>query len=262
MHLFFKKRKVALALGGGAARGFANIGVLKVLEREHIPVDLIIGSSMGALVGAVYSLGRPVQWLQDEAEKFTWRQVTDMAFPRVAVTKGEKLAKIVKKLTEDKQFPDCRIQTAITATDIRTGQELIYTSGNLQEVITASCSWPGFFPPIRMDGRLLADGGLRHSVPVKWARELGATFVIAVRVGFEPQNIAANNIFQLMVQSIQIMGEELDKHQSMQADVIVEPKLAGVTQLDFHKAHEIIEGGEKAAEKVIDIIKRKLSVFS
>ncbi|MDD5439211.1 MAG: patatin-like phospholipase family protein [Candidatus Omnitrophica bacterium] len=261
MGFFFKKRKIAIALGGGAARGFANIGVLKVLEREHIPIDLVIGSSMGALVGAVYSLGRPVSYLQEEAEKFSWREITDMTIPRVAMTKGEKLAKVVGKFTEGKSFDECRIPTAITATDIRTGQELLYTSGNLQKIVIASCSWPGFFPPVRIDGRLLADGGLRHSVPVKWAKDLGATFVIAVRVGFEPQNIAASNIFQLMIQSIQIMGEELDKYQSMRADVIVEPSLKGITQLDFHKAKEIIANGEKAAEKVIDIIKRKLALF-
>jgi len=254
----FKKRKVVLALGGGSARGFANIGVLKVLEREKIPIDMIIGSSMGALIGATYSLGNPVKTIIQEAEKFSWKRILDMTFPRVAVLEGKKIANVIGHLTDHKTFEDCKIPIAITATDIETGGEVLFSSGNLQKIILASCSWPGFFPPVEVNGQLLCDGGIRNSVPAKWAKDLGATFVIAVRVGFAPQRIESTNIFQLMIQSIQIMGEELDKYQSTKADVVVEPDLRGISQLDFNKAREIINSGEIATEKVIGKLKRAL----
>lgn len=254
----FGKKKVGLALGGGSARGFANIGVLKVFEREKIPIHSIVGSSMGALVAGVYCLGKPVEELQAEAEKFSWRELVDMTFPRIAITKGEKIGKIINRLTEGKGFSDCKIPIGITATDIRNGQELLFTKGDYQKIIQASCSWPGFFPPVAIDSHLLSDGGLRHSVPTKWVKDMGANFIIAVKLGFEPLDIDPKNIFQLMMQSIQIMGEELDKFQSMQADVIIEPNLKNINQLDFPKAKEIIARGEEAAEKVVPQIKRLL----
>lgn len=256
----FKKRKVALALGGGSARGFANIGVLKVLKRHKVPIDLLIGSSIGGLIGGSLSLGMSLEEMEEAALKFKWQDITDVTMPRLAIMKGEKLAKVVEKFTDHKTFTDCSIPLAITATDIESGDEILFTSGNMQKIIQASCSWPGFFPPIEVDGRFLSDGGVRNSIPVKWAKKLGATFTIAVKLGFAPQKIKADNIFQMMVQSIQIMGEELDKYQSMQADIIIEPDLKGINQLDFDKSGEIILSGEVAAEREIKKIKRILRI--
>lgn len=256
----FKNRKVVLALGGGGARGFANIGVLKALKNANIPIDLIIGSSMGAMVGASYSLGMSIQQLEDEAVRFSWRDITDLTIPHLAALKGEKLEQTINRLTGGKTFEDCMIPMAVTATNIQTGDELIYTSGNLQKIVLASCSWPGFFPPVEVDGKLLADGGIRNSVPVKWAKKLGGTFVIAVKLGFSPQKIDATNIFQLMIQSVQIMGEELDKYQSLPANAVIEPNLKDFNQLDFHEGAAIMKSGEEAAGKILKKIKRALGV--
>lgn len=261
MMKLFKKRIVALALGGGSARGFANIGVLKVFEKYRIPIGLLIGSSIGSLTAAAYSTGAmSIRQLEEAALKFNPHDITDMTVPRFAIMKGRKLANIVQKFTDNKEFSDCRIPLAITATDIETGEGLIFTSGNLQKIIRASCSWPGFYPPVEIDGRLLSDGGIRDSVPVKWAKRLGATFTIAVKLGFAPSRINRGNIFQLMIQSIQIMGEELDRYQSMQADVVIEPDIAGINQFDFKEAHKIISSGEEAAEKAIKQIKSLLRI--
>ena len=258
--IFFKKRKVALALGGGSARGFATIGVLKVLEKHKVPIDSLIGSSIGGLIGASYSLGMSIEEMEEAALKFTWQDITDVTMPKLAIMKGEKLAKIVERFTDHKTFSDCSMPLAITATDIESGDEVLFTSGNMQKIILASCSWPGFFPPVEVDGKFLSDGGIRNSVPVKWAKKLGATFTIAVKLGFSPQKIRVDNIFQMMIQSIQIMGEELDKYQSMQADIIIEPDLKGVNQLDFDKTEEIILSGEVAAEHEIKKIKHFLRI--
>jgi NTE family protein len=255
---FFKKRKIALALGGGAARGIANIGVLKVLEQERITVDLIVGSSIGSLIGAAYSLGVPTYAMEKAALEFSWDKLADFSIARTSLIKGEKLAKIVEEFTDAKTFEDGKIPIAITTTDIETGEELVHTSGNLQRLIRASCSWPGIFEPVDIDGRKLVDGGIRNSIPVKTAKRLGASKVIAVDIGFCAKKGKLDNFFQLFIQSIQILGEELDAYQSMQADVIISPKLAELDQFAFHRAEEAIRDGEEAARIALPELKKKI----
>ncbi|MFH1791074.1 MAG: patatin-like phospholipase family protein [Candidatus Omnitrophota bacterium] len=256
-----RRKKIALAMGGGAARGIANIGVLKALEREGIRADLLVGSSMGALVAASYSAGMSLKDLEEEAAAFTWHDIADVTLSRIAFTKGEKLKQIVERLTGGKGFSDCRIPLYVTATAIESGEEVLFSSGDLAQVVRASCSWPGFFPPVEVDGQMLCDGGIRNSVPVKWARQLGGEFVIAVKVGFAPQKIEVGNVFQLMTQSIQIMGEELDKYQSMNADVVIEPGLEGVNQLDFQKSRDIIRMGELACMAKMPYLKKGMRAW-
>ncbi|OGW75739.1 MAG: hypothetical protein A2Z72_02460 [Omnitrophica bacterium RBG_13_46_9] len=256
----FKKRKFALALGGGAARGIANIGVLKVLEQERIPIDLIVGSSIGALIGAAYSLGVPTYKMEKAALKFAWDKLADFSISRMSILKGEKLANIVEEFTDNKGFSDARIPIAVTAADIETGEELTYTKGNLQKLIQASCSWPGFFPPVVIEGRKLVDGGILNSIPVKMAKHLGATKIIAIDIGFCAKKGTIDNLFQMFMQSIQLLGTELDRYQSMQADVIIKPKLLNLDQFAFHRAREAIRDGEEAAKNVIPEIRKKLQL--
>jgi len=255
---FFKKRKVALALGGGSARGLANIGVLKVLEREHIPIDLIIGSSIGSFIGAGYSVGVPIYRMEEAALGFSVDKLTDFSISKMAVLKGKKLADVIRKFTDGKDFEDAQIPIAITTTDIETGEELVYTKGNMQDIIRASCSWPGIFPPVTIDGRKLVDGGIRNSIPVKMARHLGAAIIIAVDVGFCVKAGKLENLFQMFIQSIQIMGKELDSYQSMQADVTIRPKLHNIDQFAFDQAKRAISDGEAATQAAIPQIRKLL----
>jgi len=256
----FKKQKVALALGGGAARGFANIGVLKVLEREKVPLDLLVGSSIGGLMAAAYSLGTSIEQLEAVALEFSNDKLVDFSISKTAILKGEKLQSIIKDFTDDKGFEDAKIPIAITTTDIETGEELMHTKGDLQRILQASCSWPGIFPPVMIDGRKLTDGGIRNSIPVKMAIELGATKVIAVDIGFCVKKGEIDNLFQMFIQSVQILGEELDRYQSMQADVIIRPKLTGIDQVAFDRAKDVIRDGEEAAENAIHTIRKKLGL--
>jgi NTE family protein len=256
----FKKRKVALALGGGSARGIANIGVLKVLERERIPVDLIIGSSIGSLVGASYSLGVPTYRMEKAALKFSMNQLADFGLSKHSLLKGRKLENIISEFTDAKGFKDAQIPIAITTTDIETGEELVYTKGDLQKIIKASCSWPGIFPPVTIDGHRLTDGGIRNSIPVKMAKRLGATFIIAVDIGFCVKRGKLENIFQLFIQSVQILGEELDTYQSRQADVVIKPKLVNIDQFAFHRGKQAIIDGEEAARAALPEIRKKLKL--
>lgn len=255
-----KRRKVTLVLGGGSARGIAHIGVLKILEREKIPIDHIVGTSMGAMIGAAYSIGIPITVMEERAYKFTTKKILDPTIPRMGLLAGAKLEETIKHLIDNKQFDDCKIPLAVVANDIETGEEVVFQKGNLVKVVRASCSWPGIFNPVRIDGRLLSDGGIKHSVPTKIARDLGADYVIAVDVGFCVRRGKIDNIFQMIVQSFQIMGEELNQHQSRDADAIIKVYLTDIDQAAFDKSHEIIAKGIEAAEAGIEQIKKDLRI--
>ena len=255
---FFEKRKIALALGGGSARGIANIGVLKVLEQERIPIDLVVGSSIGSLIGAAYCLGVPTYKMEKTALKFSWNKLADFGISKLAMLQGKKLEKIIAEFTSGKGFKDAQIPIAVTTTDIEAGGELVHTKGNLQKIIKASCSWPGIFPPVIIGGRKLADGGIKNSIPVKMAKQLGATKTIAVDIGFCVRKGTLNSIFQMFIQSIQILGEELDAYQAKEADVVIKPKLHNIDQFAFDRGKEAIRDGEAATRAAIPEIRKKL----
>ena len=257
-----KKRSVVLVLGGGSARGLAHIGVLKVLEKEKIPIHRIVGTSMGALIGAAYSVGVSLKKMEDIALKFNWKTVFDPTIPRMGLLAGKKLEKIVAELTESRGFADCKIPVAVVATDIEKNERVVFQKGNLQKVVSASCSWPGIFNPVRIDGRLLVDGGIKNSVPTRVARSLDPGYMIAVDVGFCVKEEKIVNIFQMLLQSFQIMGEELNRYQARISDTMIKVDLGDIDQVGFDRAKEAIAKGEKAAQGKIEQIKRMLSVYN
>lgn len=258
--LFGKKRKVTLVLGGGSARGVAHIGVLGVLEKENIPIDMIVGTSMGALIGAAYAVGVPVRVMKERAEKFTNNQLLDPTIPRMGLLAGDKLESVIKSLVDDRTFEDTKIPLAILTTDMQTGEEVVYRSGNLSKIVRASCSWPGIFNPVRMDDRLLSDGGIKNSVPTKTAKDLGADYMIAVDVGYCVKKGKMENIFQMILQSFQIMGEELNAYQSDVADCIIKVDLGDLDQVAFARGAEAMEKGAAAADLMIGQIKKDLGI--
>lgn len=262
MWLFRKKQKIILALGGGGARGLSNIGVLKVLERsfgrEHMPFDMIVGTSIGSLIGAAYCLGTSPEEIEKKAEMFSWPKIVDLGFSSTGLLKGNKFSDIISDIVGNKGFDDLKIPFGLTTTDIETGEECAHTSGDMVRLIRASCSWPGIFSAVEVGGRLLTDGGVRNSIPTKAAKDLGATLILAVDPGFCVKCQKINNAMTALIQSIQIMGEELNAYQARAADVVIKPVLENVDQFDFDRAAEIIAGGETAALDKIRTIKRKL----
>ncbi len=258
--LFGKKRKVALVLGGGSARGTAHVGVLSVLEREKIPIDMIVGTSMGALIGAAYAVGVPLRVMRERAENFTANMIMDPTIPAMGLLAGEKLQGVIHDLIDERSFEDAKIPLAIVTTDIETGEEVIYKHGHLTSVVRASCSWPGIFNPVKIDGRLLVDGGIKNSVPTRIAQELGADYIIAVDVGFCIKKGKMENILQMLLQGFQIMGEELNKIQSDPADRIIKVDLGDIDQGAFTRSAEAIEKGAAAAELMVGHIKKDLRI--
>jgi NTE family protein len=257
-----KKRMIALALGGGAARGLCNVGILKQLEknfgRKKMPFDMMVGSSIGGLVGAAYCLGVPIQKIEEAALTVSSSRLVDFSLNSTGVLKGEKLEKIIKSMLDGKGFEDFEIPFAVTTTDIQTGEELVHTSGELVKLVKASCSWPGFFSSTEIDGRLLADGGIRNSVPTKAAYAMGASFVVATNPGFAISDEKIDNVFKALVQSIQIMGAELNEYQAEIANVVIKPELKNIHQFDFDQAQYIMAQGEQAAHDCMKELKRKL----
>ena len=251
-----KKRRVTLVLGGGSARGLAHIGVIGVLKEKGIPIDNIVGTSMGALVGASYSVGMSLKEMYDIAEHFTMNQLLDPTIPRIGLLAGKKLEAMIRKLTQGKSFKDCKIPLSIVTTDIENGEDVIFQEGDLVKTVQASCSWPGIFNPVEIDGRLLVDGGVKNSVPTNIARDLGADYILAVDVGFCVKVGKIDNIFQMILQSFQIMGEELNQYQSKGADFTIKVELGNLDQASFDRAHEaMMKGAAIAMEKMPALIK-------
>lgn len=242
-------KQTALVLGGGAARGIAHIGVLKVLKRYKIPIDMVVGTSIGSIVGTVYALGVSLKNIEGLALKMSWQDLADFALSKTGFLEGRNLERIIGEVTEGKGFSDLKMPLAVVTTDIENGEEVVITSGNLAKSIRASCSIPGIFIPARINGRMLVDGGLRSTVPSEAAKKMGADFVIAIDVGYCVRKGKVSNIFQVLFQSIQIIGSELNKHERKPSDVVIEVPLGeDIDQMAFDKAAEIISIGEKAAE--------------
>lgn len=255
-----KPRKVTLVLGGGSARGLAHIGVLGVLKEKGIPIDNIVGTSMGALVGASYSVGMTLKEMYDIAENFTVNQLLDPTIPRMGLLAGKKLETMIKLLTQNKSFKDCKIPLSIITTDIQNGEDVIFHDGDLVKTLQASCSWPGIFNPVVIDGRMLVDGGVKNSVPTNIARALGADYILAVDVGFCVKVGKIENIFQMILQSFQIMGEELNQYQSKGADFTIKVELGNLDQVAFDRAHEAMMKGAAIAMEKIPALKKDLGI--
>ena len=255
-----KNRKVTLVLGGGSARGLAHIGVLKILEREKVHIDAVVGTSMGALVGAAYSVGIPVERMEEKAYKFSMNRLVDPTIPKMGLLAGDKLENTIKDVLENKTFADCKIPLLIVTTDIENNEEVVFKTGDLAKIVRASSSWPGIFNPIRIDGRLLVDGGIKNSVPTRIAKCFDADYMIAVDVGFCVKKGKIDNIFQMILQSFQIMGHELNQYQADEADSVIRVDLGDLDQTAFHKAREAVAKGSAAAENVIERIKKDLHI--
>ena len=267
-------KKVGLALGGGAARGMAHVGVLNVLEREGIPIDLIAGTSVGAIVGSLYARSRSANLVKQEFIKMSERRITrliDPALPKTGFIKGEKFNDLLASfLGGNIKFSDLLIPFACTATDIDTGEAIVFDQGSVVEAIRASISLPGIFTVARRKGRYLVDGGLANPVPVNLARRIGADFVIACNVipgvldrahrpeKESPRGAKEPNIIHILLQSIHIGTYSLVRSSLEKADVVIEPDVAHIGAADIRLARECIKQGELAAQEAMPEIRSRL----
>ena len=269
-----KRRKVGLALGGGAARGLAHIGVLKVLEKEGIPIDMIAGTSAGAAIGALYAQGKDANLIENQFLNLSWKRLAsmvDLALPKSGFIGGKKIKAELKLIIGGElRFSDLRIPLACVATDIMTGEEVIIDQGSVLGGVRASISIPGILTVMKWGSRYLVDGGLVNPVPVSVLKKMGADFTIAVDVtpdirdrvrtadNDRAEKIKEPNIISVILQSIYIATQSLSKASLEGADVAIQPQVAHIGPTNFRQAQECIQQGEIAANASIPEIKRKL----
>jgi NTE family protein len=256
------KPKIALVLGGGAARGFAHVGVIRALEQEKVPIDLIVGTSVGSLIGAIYAYDMnsfELEWTAFTLEKdsiFDYGLM--MAFTSMGVAKGDKLEAFVKSKVPTANIEDLKMSFAAVVTDLNRGTRVVLDKGSVAKAVRASSAIPGVFQPVDHQNKMLVDGGVIDNIPVSVAREKGADIVIAVDISENVINFNITNLLEVMLQSIAIMGAENAKTRKKEADVLISPKVGDVGMLDFSQKKRCMLAGIEATQKMMPDIKAKI----
>lgn len=252
--------KVGVALGSGSARGLANLGVLQVLQEAQIPIDIITGTSAGAIIGCLYAAGTDLYVLANMVEELDWKNLTSWTLQRRGLVSTDKIHSILKVLTRDLDFAELMIPASVVATDLHSGEEVVLDTGSVADAVRASLSIPGVFVPTEINGRLLVDGALVNRVPGDVCRTMGADLVIAVDVGFAPLRTKIRNLPDVIIQTIDILSRQASVARGVDADVLIVPNLGNVTLTQLNRSAEIVEIGRQAALANLDLIKEKLAL--
>ncbi|MCU0575900.1 MAG: patatin-like phospholipase family protein [Desulfobacterota bacterium] len=242
-----KPTKVAVVLGAGASKGFAHIGVLKVLEGQKVPIHMVVGTSAGSLVGSLYASGLNAFQIQDLAMKVEKKDVIDYTVPDNGFIKGEKLEDFVNRTVRNTPIEKLIIRFYAVATDIAKGDEAVFVSGNTGKAVRASCSVPGVFQPVKMSGKTYVDGGVVSPVAVDVARRNGADVVIAVDISGGIEGEVPQGTMDTILQSVDIMYAKISEYQLKKADVVIRPNVRNIGSTEMEKRHQAILEGEKAA---------------
>jgi NTE family protein len=250
---------MALALGGGFARGFAHLGVLSVLEENQIPISHIAGTSVGSILGAAYASGAPLSRIISTCRTLRFRDIARWRVSRLGLASNQRLADLIERVFESRQFEDLRIPLAVVATDLSSGEPVVFTQGNLVDAIRASCAFPGLFEPVEIGTRCLADGGLVAPVPTRAARELGATSVLGISVGMHDGHRGApTNIFQVVSRAVSAAQKHQLEVWERHADLVLRPEVQSLAWDDFDRAEEAIEAGAAATRRALPRIHKLL----
>jgi NTE family protein len=253
-----KPPRIGLALGGGAARGFAHIGVLQVLEEQGIKVDLVVGTSAGSVVAAMYAAGKSPAEMAALAMSMDESSITDWVFPGRSFLKGEALAKFVRGLTGGKQIEGMRIPLGIVAADLQSGQPILFRKGDPGVAVRASSAVPGVFEPVKIGGHEYIDGGAVSPIPVRFARQMGADLIIAVDISAIPEGQPTKGAVDILLQTFNIMGHSISQFELQDADVVMRPKLEGVGSAEFSARRLSILAGREAALMVLQQLKERI----
>ncbi|MCT8139042.1 patatin-like phospholipase family protein [Anaerobacillus sp. CMMVII] len=241
--------KIGLALGSGGARGFAHIGVIKVLEEANIPIHYIAGSSMGALVGAFYGVGYTPEQMIKMAIHFQRKYYLDFTVPKMGFILGEKVKQLIRILTKNKKIEDLTPVLTIVATDLLKGEKVVFKEGDISTAVRASISIPGIFVPEKVGDTLLVDGAVIDRVPVSEVKKMDADIVIAVDVSYFEVEPQINSIFDVIMQSMDIMEREMIRHREIESDIMIKPIINHHSSTAFKSIEKIIQQGEDAAQE-------------
>lgn len=249
--------KIGLALGGGAARGFAHVGVIQVLEEAGLRPDLVVGTSAGSLVAALYASGRNGAQLQEVAQSMEEAAFTDWTLPIFSrgMLRGEALARYVNVQVRGKLIEQMPLPLGIVATDLNSGQGVLFQRGDTGTAVRASSAVPAVFLPVKIGSHEYVDGGLVSPVPVRYARQMGAELVVAVDISSAPEGNPAGDTLQILLQTFAIMGKSINGYELREADLVVRPALAGVGGADFTARRRAIEAGRAAMQRMLPQLK-------
>jgi len=254
-----KPPRIGLALGGGAARGFAHIGVIQVLEESGIRPDLVVGTSAGSLVAALYASGKGGAALGRLADSMDESAFTDWSFPGRGLIRGEALARYVRENTGNRTIEKLPLPLGIVATDLDSGAPILFQRGDPGVAVRASSAVPAVFQPVRIGTHEYVDGGLVSPVPVRFARQMGAEIVIAVDISAVPDGNATGDPMRMLLQTFAIMGRSINGFELRDADVVLSPKLPGVSSADFASRKKSILAGREAALAALPALRAKIA---
>jgi len=274
----FEKRKIGIALSGGAARGLSHIGVLQVLEEIGVEINAVAGCSMGAIVGALYSTGRDLKEIENYIASTDWKNFlmfSMISLSRSGLVNDKKVDDILKKFLGDLTFTDCKKQFCCVAADLMTGKKVVLSEGMIREAVRASIAVPGIFPPIPLDNGLLVDGGVIEPLPTEAIKMLDANYIIASSIVFEsnkPENKEKRSgkyrtaeskkmsLQAIIDKSLNMIHSQMVKSYLNEAQIIIEPRIGDFGFFDFSKGKEIIAAGRLAAIEKIPEIRKKLKL--
>ncbi len=256
-----KLPRIGLALGGGAARGFAHIGVIQVLEEAGIRPSLVVGTSAGSLVAALYASGKNGAQLQQVAELMDEAAFADWTLPIFSrgMLRGEALARYVSAQVNGRVIEAMPLPLGIVATDLNSGQGMLFQRGDTATAVRASSAVPALFQPVRIAGRDYVDGGLVSPVPVRYARQMGAELIVAVDISDAPESNAASDTLQVLLQTFSIMSKSINTFELREAQVVVRPALLGVSSADFGARRSAIEAGRVAMRAALPQLRAALA---
>ena len=251
--------RLGLALGGGAARGFAHIGVIQVLEENGIKPDLVVGTSAGSMVAALYASGRTGLDMGTLAQTMDEGAITDWAFPSRGLLRGEALARYVREQTGGLAIEQMKLPLGIAATDLDSGAGVLFRRGDTGTAVRASSAVPAVFQPVKIGSREYVDGGLISPVPVRYARQMGADVVLAVDISNPPEGALTSDLMKMLLQTFAIMSRSINSFELREADVVLRPALAGISSADFTARRRAIIAGREAALKALPELRQRLA---
>jgi NTE family protein len=257
-----RRPRIGLALGGGAARGFAHIGVIQALEENGLVPDLVVGTSAGSVVAALFAAGRNGRELATIADAMDETAFADWSYPGRGLIRGEALARFVREKTDHRQIEQMKIPLGIAATDLDSGQAILFRSGDTGTAVRASSAVPAVFQPVKIGSREYVDGGLSAPIPVHHAREMGAEFVIAVDISAVPEGNPTGDAARMLLQTFAIMGKGLKTYELREADVVLQPALAGVSGADFTTRRQSIKAGRDVTVAHLAELRQRLAAKS
>lgn len=244
-----KGLQIGMALGGGAARGLAHLGVLQFLEQEEIPIHALAGVSVGSIIAAGFAAGLSSRQLLEAAETVTWRKIGGWSFSVKGFNRNDRMEQWLNEALPVRRFEELRTPLRVIATDLHTGQPVIFESGELAPAIRASCAIPGLYVPVEIDGRLLADGYLTCNLPVRQVKEMGVDVVLASAIGLEVSpGVKLNNIYQILMRSFSILSAAVQRTGSEHADVVFRPPVESYSWADIESATQLLELGRETAQ--------------